>query len=230
MSEIVHYELKEGVAVIRMDDGKANAFSHAMLDALASALDQAESDEAGAVVITGRPGRFSAGFDLSVMRAGDMGEVQKLVGKGAALGVRLFEYPVPVVFAVSGHALAMGAVLCMAVDVRIGVRGEYKLGLNEVAIGMTLPPFALILAEERLSRRHLTRATAHAEVYSPESAVDAGYLDWVVDEDALEEAAFSHARGLSESLHAKAHHRTKLALRAEAIERLKSSMAGSPTG
>ncbi|MEE3327459.1 MAG: crotonase/enoyl-CoA hydratase family protein [Myxococcota bacterium] len=225
--EMVQYELKEGVAVIRMDDGKANALSHAMLDALASALDKAESDEAGAVLLMGRPGRFSAGFDLSVMRAGDMAEVQKLVTKGAVLGLRLFEFPVPVVFGVSGHALAMGAVLCMAVDVRIGIRGDYKLGLNEVAIGMTLPAFALILADERLSRRHLTRATAHAEVYSPEAAVDVGYLDWVVDEEALEETAFLHAKSMSENLHAKAHHRTKLALRADSAERLRESLEGA---
>ena len=224
---MVEYELKEGVAVIRMDDGKANALSHAMLDALGEALDQAESDKATAVLVIGRPGRFSAGFDLSVMRAGDMDEVKKLVTKGAALGLRLFEFPAPVVFAVTGHALAMGAVLCMAVDVRIGAQGEYKLGLNEVAIGMTLPAFALILADERLSRRHLTRATAHAEVYAPDAAVDVGYLDWVVAEEDLEESAFEHARTLGASLHAKALHKTKLALRAESAERLRQSLSGA---
>lgn len=228
MSEILEYELKEGVAVIRMDDGKANALSHAMLDALKEAFDRAEADEAGAVLVIGRPGRFSAGFDLSVMRAGDRDAMKDLVGKGAVLGLRLFEFPVPVVFAVSGHALAMGAVLCMAVDVRIGAKGDYKLGLNEVAIGMTLPPFALILAEDRLSRRHLTRATAHAEVYSPEEAVDAGYLDWVVEGEELEEAALAHAKSLSGSLHAKAHHRTKLALRAEPLQRLRESLGAVP--
>jgi enoyl-CoA hydratase len=115
----------------------------------------------------------------------------------------------------------------MAVDIRIGAQGEYKLGLNEVAIGMALPDFALILADERLSRRHLTRATAHAEVYSPDAAVDVGYLDWVVAEEDLEESAFGHARTLGESLHAKAHHKTKLALRAESAERLRQSLSGA---
>ena len=224
---MVEYELKKGVALVRMDDGKANALSHAMLDALGEALDQAEADKATAVLVIGRPGRFSAGFDLSVMRAGDMDEVKKLVTKGAALGLRLFEFPAPVVFAVTGHALAMGAVLCMAVDVRIGAQGEYKLGLNGVAIGMTLPAFALILADERLSRRHLTRATAHAEVYSPDAAVDVGYLDWVVAAEDLEESAFEHARALGQSLHAKAHHKTKLALRAESADRLRQSLSGA---
>ena len=227
MSEIVRYALQDRVAVVSLDDGKANALSHDALDAIGVALDRAEADEAGAVLIMGRPGRFSAGFDLSVMRGGDMEAVQNLVFKGAGLAVRIFEFPVPVVFGVTGHALAMGAVLCMAADIRIGVRGDYKVGLNEVAIGMTLPDFALILAEERLSRRHLTRATAHAEIYTPESAVDAGYLDWVVDEDDLAEAALAQAKAMSETLHAKAHHRTKLALRGASADRVRKSLEGS---
>jgi len=227
MSEIVRYALKDGVAVVSLDDGKANALSHDVLDALGAAFDRAEADEAGAVLMMGRPGRFSAGFDLSVMRAGDMEAVQNLVFKGAGLAGRIFEFPVPVVFGVTGHALAMGAVLCTAADIRIGVRGDYKVGLNEVAIGMTLPDFALILAEERLSRRHLTRATAHAEIYTPESAVDAGYLDWVVDEEDLAEAAFAYAKTMSETLHAGAHHRTKLALRKASADRLRKSLEGS---
>ncbi|MFP6641034.1 MAG: crotonase/enoyl-CoA hydratase family protein [Myxococcota bacterium] len=228
MSELARYSLQNGVAVIGMDDGKANALSHDMLDAVGSALDRAGDEEAGAVVLTGRPGRFSAGFDLSVMRAGDGDAVQALVKKGAQLALRLFESPRPVVLGVNGHALAMGAVLCLAADIRIGTRGEYKIGLNEVAIGMALPAFALVLSKERLSRRHLARATANAEIYLPENAVDAGYLDWVVDEGETEQAAIDYASGMASGLHAKAHQLTKAAVRESALERLRAATGLAP--
>ncbi len=224
MSEKVKYELESGVALIVLDDGKANALSHEVLDAFGEALDQSERDKAGAVVVAGRPGRFSAGFDLSVMQGGGREAVQLLAQKGAHIGARIFDSSVPVVFGVTGHALAMGAVLCLAADVRIGARGDYKLGLNEVAIGMALPPFAMILAEERISRRYLTRATAHAEIFDPESATEVGYLDWVVDEGDVTEAAVRHARVLSEKLNAKAHRRTKADLRKSASDRLRATV------
>ncbi len=135
MADLVQYDLREGVARLSLDDGKANAISHAMLDAVNGALDRAEK-EAGAVLIAGRPGRFSAGFDLSVMRSGGAA-VGELVGGGARLALRLYEFPSPVVAACTGHALAMGAILLLASDTRLGARGDFKLGLNEVAIGMT---------------------------------------------------------------------------------------------
>lgn len=230
MSELVRFSMQGRVAVIQMDDGKANALSHDMLDGLNGAFDRAETDEAGAIMLAGRPGRFSAGFDLSVMRAGDGDAVRDLVNKGAQLALRLFESPMPVVLGVNGHALAMGAVLCLAADIRIGSRGDYKIGLNEVAIGMALPPFALILAEDRISRRHLTRATANAEIYSPERAVDVGYLDWVVEDGETESAAIEYAEGLASGLHAKAHQLTKEAVRGSALDRLRAASGVAPKG
>ena len=97
MSEAVTYELRDRVALIQLDDGKANALSHAVIDGLHAALDRAEQ-EAAAVLLAGRPGRFSAGFDLSVMRQGG-DAVGQLVGDGARLALRLYEFPVPVVIA-----------------------------------------------------------------------------------------------------------------------------------
>ena len=147
--EPVQYTLEGQVAVIRLDDGKANALSHEMLDAVNAGFDRAQEDGAGAVAVIGRPGRFSAGFDLSVMSQGP-DAVAALVAKGAGLALRIFDCPTPVVLGVTGHALAMGAVLCLSADERIGSEGAYKLGLNEVAIKMTLPDFALVLADDRL--------------------------------------------------------------------------------
>ncbi|MCS5635486.1 MAG: crotonase/enoyl-CoA hydratase family protein [Myxococcota bacterium] len=221
--EPVQYGLDGAVAVIRMDDGKANALSHTMLDALHGALDRAQEDSAGAVALIGRPGRFSAGFDLSVMGQGP-DAVRALVGKGAGLALRIFEWPAPVVLGVTGHALAMGAVLCMAADERIGSEGAYKVGLNEVAIKMTLPGFALVLAEDRLSRRHLGRATAGAEIYDPAGAVDAGYFDRVVGDGEADAAACARAAELAATLHGPSHAATKRAVRRESAERLTAAV------
>jgi len=221
--EPLQFTLDGAVAAIRMDDGKANALSHAMLDALHGALDRAQEDSAGAVALIGRPGRFSAGFDLSVMSQGP-DAVRGLVGKGASLALRLFEWPAPVVLGVTGHALAMGAVLCLAADERIGSEGAYKVGLNEVAIKMSLPDFAVVLAEDRLSRRHLGRATAAAEIYDPAGAVDAGYFDRIVADGEADAAACARAAELAETLHGPSHAATKRSVRRASIERLKAAV------
>lgn len=223
--QVVDYAIEDGVAVLRLDDGKANALSPGVLDALHTALDRALAEEVGAVVLLGRPGRFSAGFDLSVMRQGPKAAIA-MVGRGAELGLRLFDCPVPVVIGATGHALAMGAVLLLAADERIGAEGDFKIGLNEVAIKMTLPEFAIALAEERLSRRHLQRAINQAEIYSPREAVDAGYLDRVVPAEQVGPEAIARAQILAGMLDPKAHRETKRALRRVALERLRAAVAG----
>jgi enoyl-CoA hydratase len=195
MSEAVQYLRAGDVARITIDDGKANALSQAVIDAIGSALDRAEQ-EAGAVVLAGRPGRFSAGFDLSVMRAGIDG-VRALVRSGAELSMRVYSFPRPVVVACTGHALAAGAILLMSADVRIGAAGDFKIGLNEVAIGMPVPMFAVELARDRLSRRHLTAATSLATIYDPVGACDAGYLDAVVGAERVVDAATERAGELA---------------------------------
>lgn len=229
MSEpIARYSLEDGVSVVRLDDGKANAFSHDMLDAMLAALDAAEKEGASALSLIGRPGRFSAGFDLSVMSQG-IDEVVALVGKGAEMAIRLFDWPAPVVIGATGHAMAMGAVTLLTADERIGAEGAFKIGLNEVTIGMTLPEFGLALSEERLSRRHLHRATALAEIYGPQAAVDAGFLDRIAAPDEVEVRAIARARELGATLDAKAHRNTKRALRAPTLDRLRRATSGDAT-
>lgn len=198
MSDTVHYERDGDVAVITIDDGKANALSHATIDAVTAAFARAESD-AKAVVLAGRPGRFSAGFDLSVMQSGP-DAVRALVRAGAELTLRVYTFPRPVVIACTGHALAAGAILLMAADVRIGAAGEFKLGLNEVAIGMPVPVFATELARDRLSRRHLNAAVSLATIYDPEGARDAGYLDTVVAPESVLTSASARAAELAAGL------------------------------
>jgi len=222
MSDAVTYELEGSVAVLRVDDGKANAFSFTLIDALHAALDRAEK-EAKALVWLGREGRFSGGFDLGVMRSGDLGAVAKLVSAGGRLATRLYEAPLPIVIGCTGHALAMGAVALLAADLRVGPLGDFKIGLNEVAIGLTLPPFATALAQDRLSPRHLQRAVVLAEIYNGPGAVEAGFLDLVAPVDRVAEVAIEAAARLAE-LHLGALHATKRRMRKATLAVLHKSL------
>ena len=197
MTDVVTYELSQDVAVLRIDDGKVNALGPELLAALNAGLDRAEK-ESKAVLIVGRPGRFSAGFDLGVIRSGGARAAAELMTTGARVAVRIARHPAPVVIACTGHALAMGAVLLVATDLRIGATGDFKIGFNEVAIGMTTPLFLMELARDRLSKRHFLRATVQAEIYTPETAVDAGFLDRVTAPDDAVEAARREAQRLAE--------------------------------
>lgn len=205
------------VLVVHIDDGKANALSAGVITAISAALDHAEADDTiGAVVLHGRPGRFCAGFDLSVMRGGDIGAVVALVSDGGELVRRLYGSPVPVVAASTGHALAAGALILLGCDLRIGADVDCKIGLNEVAIGMVLPNWALTIAQDRLSRRHIQLAVATAQVTAGQGAVDAGFLDAVVPEAEVLSTAVVAAHGLA-ALNGRAYAGTVLALRGEVL-------------
>jgi enoyl-CoA hydratase len=192
----VSLEHDGSVAVIRLDDGKANALDREVLAAIDDGIVRAREDGATAVLLVGRPGRFSAGFDLSVMTAGEE-PMRGLVTAGAEMLMRLFTCPVPVVAACTGHALAAGALLLLAADVRIGAAGEFKIGLNEVAIGMGLPIFATELARYRLTPAGFNEALL-GEVFGPEEAAVRGYLDRVVPADEVVDEASRTARRLAE--------------------------------
>ena len=188
---------RDGVLVATLDHGKANAVSMDVVDALHAALDEVESDaELRSLVITGRPGMLSGGFDLQVMGAGGKATFE-LVTAGGALAQRIYAGATPVVVAASGHAVAMGALLVLAGHHRVGARGTFKIGLIETAIGMVLPDWALALAAERLSKRHLQQATIEARIYSPDEALDAGFLDRVVEADDLLDVAVAEAERLA---------------------------------
>ncbi|MBP6628295.1 MAG: crotonase/enoyl-CoA hydratase family protein [Kofleriaceae bacterium] len=178
MADLVSYALANNVAVVTMDDGKANALSMDMIGALLGALDRAEA-EAGAMVLAGRDGRFCAGFDLRVMMSGPA-NATALLGRGSELLLRLYGAAVPLVIACTGHAMAGGALVLLTGDVRVGAAGDFKLGLNEVAIGLPVPVLAMELARDRLLPTELTRATQLAHIYDPAGAARAGYLDEVV--------------------------------------------------
>jgi enoyl-CoA hydratase len=175
---MLDYKLEEKIAVVTMDDGKANALSEAMIDALVGALDRADK-EASAIVLQGRPDRFCAGFDLKVMMASPEAATG-LLRRGAELLMKLYASPVPLVIACTGHALAGGALVLLTADVRIGAAGAFRIGLNEVQIGLPVPVLAMELARDRIVPAELGRATLEATIYSPEEAAKVGYLDEVV--------------------------------------------------
>ena len=213
--------IEDGVAVARLDDGKVNVVSHRVIELLHAALDQS-LEGATAVAIIGREGKLSAGFDLTEMTAG-IERTQALVGAGGHLLMRIYGHPQPVVLGVTGHALAAGALLALSCDVRIGGDGPAKIGLNETAIGMGLPHYAVELAQERLSRAHLRRGAVQAEIYDAEGAVAAGYLDRVVPAADVERATIEEARRLGQ-LSASAYRHTKLALNQALIDRVEPNI------
>lgn len=218
----VSTDIQDGIALIRMDDGKANAINFAMLSALNAALDKAEAG-AKAIVLAGREGRFSGGFDLKAFASFGPDDMLRLLDEGTRLLVRLYGGPLPVVAACTGHAIAMGAFIVNACDTRVGAAGEFKIGANETSNGMNLPIFAMELCRDRLSPKHLTQALVQSRIYDPEGAVEAGYLDMVVPLDKVETQAVAIAAQLA-ALPGSTYAVNKRAVRKTTLDRLNASI------
>ena len=227
MPDPVTYELQERIATITIDDGRVNVFSIPLLRLLHEAFDQAERDSA-VVVLTGRQGYFSAGFDLKVL-AGERHQIIEILTLGATLAERVLSFPTPVVVACTGHAYPAGAFLLLSADLRIGAAGPFRIGLNEVRIGMTVPWFAIEIARQRLDPAHFDRTVVNATMYGPDEAVTAGFLDYVVDPDALVAASLEAAAELAQ-LDPVAHAATKSRARAGSLKALRSAIEGELGG
>lgn len=211
---LVRYEVADSIAWITMDDGKVNVLSPAMLAELNEAFTRAEEDSAVAV-LTGRDGVFSAGFDLPVLRAGGS-QSASMLRAGFDLAERILGFPMPVVIACTGHAIAMGVFLLLCGDYRVGAAGPYKITANEVAIGLTMPRAAVEICRQRLSPAHFNRATILAEVFPPDTAVDAGFLDQLADAGAVGDVALSVAVEISK-LDMASHAATKARARKQSL-------------
>ena len=223
-------ERRDGVMIVHLDDAKANALSFDVIAAVGAAIDDAEADESvGALVIHGRPGRFSGGFDLGVMFGDDMSAIIELVADGGALVHRLYGSSIPVVAACTGHALAAGALVLLGCDVRVGADIDAKIGLNEVAIKMVLPDWAFTIAEDRLSKRHVQRALANARITTPRDAVDVGYIDEVVAADDVLERAVDLAAELASTLDPSAYQRTIRKMRGPVLDLMERQIATDRT-
>jgi enoyl-CoA hydratase len=221
--------IEDGIAWIGLDDGKVNAMSTAMIGEIGEALDAAE--RAGAVaVLAGREGIFSAGFDLRTFERGRDASVE-MVRAGAELILRLLAFPRPVLAVCTGHAYPMGAFLMLSADARLGAAGPWRIGMNEVAIGLTVPGFAVELARHRLAAPGFARITT-APLFAPEEALRLGYLDRVVDPTELAAAAREEAARLRDldarsfaATKARINERVLLAVRAALDEEIRAIAA-----
>lgn len=217
----VTYSLKNHVATITINDGKANSFSMDMLQQLNKALDQAEIDKA-VVIFTGSKGLFSAGFDLKTMMAGPESR-RNLVVLGMEFALRIIKFPYPVIMACSGHALALGAVLLVNGDYRIAAKGNFKLGFNEVKIGLGLTPLIADIIKWRINPSYWQRSILLAEVLTPIQALEYGYVDQLVNEEELLAQAQAKAEEFIKELDMPAFAKTKLSLHKDIIERLEGN-------
>ena len=221
MSDLIAYHLEDGIATLTLSNGKVNAISPEVIADFNAALDRAEQDRA-VVIITGQPGILSGGYDLKVMTAGPEQAVN-LVTQGSTLARRLLAHPFPVVVACPGHAVAKGAFLLLSVDYRIGVDGPFSIGLNEVQIGMTMHHAGIELARDRLRKSAFHRSVINGEMFTPQHAVDAGFLDKVVQPEELHAAALEAARQLKK-INMKAHKNTKLKVRKALLDTLDNAI------
>jgi enoyl-CoA hydratase len=221
MNNTVSYQSEENYAIITINNGKANAISHEVIEGLNSSLDQAEKENK-VVILTGQSGIFSAGFDLKVMTK-SLESAKELVMKGSRLSLRMLSYPQPIIIACSGHAIAKGAFLLLSCDYRIGVEGDFKIGLNEVMIGMTMHHAGIIIAKSRLSEVYVNRSVNNAEIYNSKQAIAAGFLDIIVPKDHLLPTAIKVAE-MSAKLNSKAHAATKLKVRKPHLDALEEAI------
>jgi enoyl-CoA hydratase len=224
MTERVRYELDDaGVALVTMDDGKVNALSPAMLGDLGAAFDKAEADGA-AVLLTGRPGVFSGGFDLRIIRDGSPAERLGMVRGGFELAERVLSFPRPVVVAASGHAIAMGFFLTLAADLRIAPAGEFRFSANEVAIGLSVPHTGLALMRYRMTPAAADRGAITAAAFGPDEALAVGILTEVVGEGDVLTGARTTAAAVA-ALHAEGFRDTKLRAHTGVLAELRAGLA-----
>ena len=232
MSDAIVYAQREGIAEIVLDDGKVNAMSPAFFDGLNAALDRAEGDGSGAVLLAGRPGYLSAGLNIKLLPTLPPEELRRtLVTFGRTL-LRVWTFPLPTVAAITGHAVAGGALLAFACDRRFIADGEFRIQMNETVIGLTLPSWAIVICESVMPARIHNEALLHARPYTPAEALEHGMVDDVVGADALLTRARDAAAAVLSALDRPAYAASKERLRARAVAwagaRLEAEMLGLP--
>ena len=220
----ISLEVKGEVAQISLDDGKANAIDPAWQNRFIEVFDDAERS-AKAIVIAGRPGVFSGGYNLKWMPTANAEELSSLLHTGGELICRVFGSPRPVIAACTGHAIAMGFFVLLACDTRIGSKGDFKFGANETINGMKLPVFASEIGKARLDPTKLTLLVTQAYMFGPEEAVRFGALDQVEEADRVLDTAMGVAEQLAQ-LPGEAYAFNKLAWRQPTIDRIRSTTGG----
>jgi len=205
--QAINVNTEDGISIIALNNGKVNAISPQAINEINAALDEAEKTES-VVIITGQAGMFSAGYDLKTMKESPEAAIS-LVTAGSTLARRMLSFPLPIIAACSGHAVAKGGFLLLSSDYRIGIEGNFKIGLNEVAIGMTMHHAGIEIARNRIPINFLNRSVINAEMFDPQTAVQAGFLDTVVKAEDLLTVAKAQANHMK-TLNMKAFRQTKL--------------------
>jgi Delta3-Delta2-enoyl-CoA isomerase len=219
---LLHIQFHEAVAEIRMDRPPANALNRELVEKLLAALETVRMEGARAIVLTGRSGMFSGGLDVPELLALDHRQIEAFWGLFFSLTRQLAASPVPVIAAISGHAPAGGAVLALQCDWRIGVTGKFKIGLNEVQVGLPVPGTVLVALEEVVGPRLARRMATRGELLSMDEALAVGLLDELVAPEQLLATALTRANALL-ALPPVAMNTTRLATKARLIEALSSS-------
>ncbi len=188
---------KDGnISTITLDDGKANVFSSKMSQDINQCLDEVATED-GCLIITGKEGMFSAGLDLKTIQSGDTDKIIEMSTAAFKLLARIFSFPRPVIAACSGHGIALGTFLLCCCDYRIGVKGDFMIGANEMRTNMVIPDPILELIKFRVAQSHKYRAILGAEMYSIDKALEAGLLDEIVSPDELAKTVNEKAKDLA---------------------------------
>jgi len=227
MTSSVGYELNETVATVTLDDGKVNVLGPAMQQSINEALDHAEKDGAKAVVLAGNARVFSGGLDLAVFQSGDAEAALAMLAGGFELSIRCLSFPVPVIMAATGPAIAMGSFLLLSGDHRIG-QPKSRCQAVEVAIGMTIPISAIEIMRARLTPAAFNRGAVLAATFAGDEAVDGGWLDEIVQADKVLTRAQEVAAEAATTLHARAHLATKLKVRDAALKAIRAGIDALP--
>lgn len=214
----------DDIARITLDDGRANAIDPAWLDSFMETFAQAEKN-AKAIVIAGREGIFSGGFNLKWMPTASREELGYLLDTAGKLVCQVYGSERPVVGACTGHAIAMGQFLLLSCDTRIGAQGDFKFGANETLNGMNLPVFAQEICKTRLDPTQHTKLVIQSYMYGPDEAVTFGALDMVVAPEAVIETATSVAKTLAQ-LPGGAYGWNKRAMRQPVLDRIAATKDG----
>jgi enoyl-CoA hydratase len=223
MTDLVSYQRTGRTARVTFDDGKVNVMSPAMLQGLHDAFDRAARERAVVVLASGRPNLFTAGFDLKVIRGPSAEDLHAMLKLGAELALKVLSFPQPVITVVEGSAFPMGAFLILASDWRIGAEGNWKIGLNEVQIGIPVPRFGLEVARQRLTPAYFSRTAMLGEMFGPAEALKAGFIDQLIPPGDIA-AATEAAIAALEAAHPPSHATTKRRARAGAIGAMRAAI------
>jgi enoyl-CoA hydratase len=214
---MVEFEERGAVAVIRMVRGKANALSAELVTALLDALDRLERGPARAGVFTGQGSAFCAGVDLPALVEGGPDSVRRFLPLFARLLERLAAFPLPLVAAVNGHAIAGGAMLVLTADQRLLARGTARIGLTEVKVGVVFSTRAMEIARFATPPQHLATLLLTGRTWPPDEALARGLVDELVEPERLLDRACEVASELG-AISPAVFAATKLALRRPMLE------------